>query len=230
MYIYSDYLGNAIRFPVFNMRDDLILYFNDVNIPCISEVVISLANEENLDILDIQNTVRINCNQASLGPTQKIIRLHSLNLFEFEDRNLGGSGELKDALLDSTTTMMFNYMLSGNKYVKNMDEILMIIDLSNNLKNMANAAFFTVSKVVIDFGINYLKQRAEQVSGNATYALSAIVKETSKMSLDLEQGEIKRILEEPSQVKELSDDEEGEQDQLFSNFIPSSGEDPDSSS
>lgn len=72
MYIYSDYLGNAIRFPVFNMKDDLVLYFTEtkaMNIPCKSEIIVSLANEENLDILDIHNTVRINCNPVSLGPT-----------------------------------------------------------------------------------------------------------------------------------------------------------------
>jgi hypothetical protein len=30
MYIYSDYLENAIRFPVFDIENDEMLYFNDV--------------------------------------------------------------------------------------------------------------------------------------------------------------------------------------------------------
>ena len=46
MYIYSDYLGSGIRFPVFEMINNEMLYFEDVNIPCDSELVVSLQNEE----------------------------------------------------------------------------------------------------------------------------------------------------------------------------------------
>jgi len=48
MYIYSDYLGSGIRFPVFEMINNEMLYFEDINIPCESEIVVSLQNEERL--------------------------------------------------------------------------------------------------------------------------------------------------------------------------------------
>lgn len=185
------------------MRDDLILYFNDVNIPCKSEVIISLANEESLDFLDIHNTVRINCNPVTLGATQKIIRLHSLNMFEYEDKRIGGTEELKDSILDTTTTMLFNYLLADNDVISSVDDLLMVIEFTDNIKNMANAAFFSVTKIGINFGLNYIKHKAEEMSGNATYALSAIVQKTPSMSLDMLAGPIKRILEEPSMVREI---------------------------
>ena len=81
LYVYSDYLENPIRFPVFDIENDEMLYFDDVSIPCKSEVIFSLANEENLDMLDVHNTVRVNCNSMSLGTKEKIFRFYSLNLF-----------------------------------------------------------------------------------------------------------------------------------------------------
>lgn len=46
LYIYSDYLGQGIRFPVFEMVNNEMLYFEDVDIPCESEIVVSLQNED----------------------------------------------------------------------------------------------------------------------------------------------------------------------------------------
>lgn len=86
-----------------------------------------------------------------------------------------GRRQLSNAVLDSTTTMAFNYILGGNEYISSVEDIMMIIDFTESIKNMANAAFFSVSQVTINFGVNYLKYRAEKFSGNATYTLSAFV-------------------------------------------------------
>jgi len=96
-------------------------------------------------------------------------------MFEFDNRKLVASKDLRDAILDSTTSMLFSYLLGGNEFISSVEDIMMIVDLAENIKSMSNAAFFTVTKVGLNFGINYIKHRAEKISGNATYALSAIV-------------------------------------------------------
>jgi hypothetical protein len=43
--VYSDYLQDGIRFPVFQMANNEMLYFDEVSVPCESELIISLQNE-----------------------------------------------------------------------------------------------------------------------------------------------------------------------------------------
>lgn len=45
LYIYSDYLQSGIRFPVFNINNNEMLYFDEVDIPCRNELLVSLQNE-----------------------------------------------------------------------------------------------------------------------------------------------------------------------------------------
>lgn len=86
LYVYSDYLGRGIRFPVFEMVNNEMLYFDDVNIPCESEIVVSLQNEDRaLEKLQAQNSVRIPCNMATLGTTQKMFRHYEIKLFQEMD-------------------------------------------------------------------------------------------------------------------------------------------------
>ena len=70
LYIYSDYLQSGVRFPLFDIANNEMLYFDDVDIPCESELIVSLQNERlDNEKLQVQNTVRIPCNMASLGTT-----------------------------------------------------------------------------------------------------------------------------------------------------------------
>jgi len=86
LYVYSDYLGQGVRFPVFEMVNNEMLYFEDINIPCESEIVVSLQNEMRaLEKIHAQNSIRIPCNMATLGTTQKLFRHYEIKLFQEED-------------------------------------------------------------------------------------------------------------------------------------------------
>lgn len=87
-----------------------MLYFDDIKIPCKEEVIFSLANEENLDMLDVHNTVRAPCNSVSLGTKEKIFRFYSLNIFqkEWEDEYT-----TEGCFNDDTIEDYYRYTCSG---------------------------------------------------------------------------------------------------------------------
>ena len=47
MYIYSDYLKKSVKVPQFEIKDREIVVFTDLVVPCINELVVNIAKDEN---------------------------------------------------------------------------------------------------------------------------------------------------------------------------------------
>jgi hypothetical protein len=62
MYIYSDYLDQQIMVPQFNVKDNELVVFTDLLVPCINELIVSIAKDETPDQKPSFNTIRIECN------------------------------------------------------------------------------------------------------------------------------------------------------------------------
>jgi hypothetical protein len=67
MYIYSDFNRKTVAIPTFNVTDDELLEFYDFYIPCQSELIISMVKSETDNQETIHRTLRLPCNEASVG-------------------------------------------------------------------------------------------------------------------------------------------------------------------
>lgn len=85
------------------------------------------------------------------------------------------------------------------------------VDKSQRIKDFTNAAMFSVTKLGINWGFDYL--RSKDVGANATYALSAKVQNTDWMDFDATAASntTRRVLEQPLAVLE----EEEESDPIY---------------
>jgi hypothetical protein len=177
LYIYSDYLQSGLRFPVFNINNNEMLYFDEVDIPCRNELLVSLQNErEENDKLQAQNTVRIPCNMASLGTTQKLFRFYEVKLFEDEepvDTNIAVAHDLSS----SATSMFKSYVTQ-----RLVGSLIKSIEKTQRIKDFVNSAMFSVTQLGIDLSFEYL--RTKEFGANATYSLSAKVQNTDWMDFN----------------------------------------------
>ena len=136
-YIYSDYLKKNMRFPKFTIKNNEILYFNDVFIPCTNEVIVSMATALTFDAFEVHNTVRINCNRASLGTTEKVFRFYPVKMFQ-EDPKQTWFQAISEDMAKSTTTIFRSFVQNSVGYfVKKVSKAAM-------LKDFKNAALFSV--------------------------------------------------------------------------------------
>lgn len=67
MYIYSDYLDQLIKVPQFEIEDREIILFTDLLVPCINELIVNIAKDETKEQKPTFNTIRIECNNQSVG-------------------------------------------------------------------------------------------------------------------------------------------------------------------
>jgi hypothetical protein len=90
-----------------------------------------------------------------------------------------------ESVLDSTTVMVLTMLFNGNDYISNPEDLadmLDVLDFAGQMKDMANAAMFSVTELVIDMGLDYI--RYKDTGANATYSLSAKVEDTRFMNLE----------------------------------------------
>jgi len=82
------------------------------------------------------------------------------------------------------------------------------IDKSQRIKDFANSAMFSVTKLGINWGMDYLRNK--DVGANATYAFSAKVENTDWMDFDAlsATNTTRRVLAEPVAV--IEEDEESD--------------------
>jgi len=154
-----------------------MLYFDEVDIPCRNELLVSLQNErEENDKLQAQNTVRIPCNMASLGTTQKLFRFYEVKLFEDEepvDTNIAVAHDLS-----STATSMFKSYVTQRL----VGTLIKSVEKTQRIKDFVNSAMFSVTQLGIDLSFEYL--RTKEFGANATYSLSAKVQNTDWMDFN----------------------------------------------
>jgi len=125
-----------------------MLYFTNVSIPCISELVVHLNLDKKFDDLEGHHTLRINCNRASWGHTQKMFRFNPIHLFadRADDKRI-----LAGSLANSASGMFKSFTSTSVQYfVKKIDQAAMY-------KDFANAAMFSITKIGIDLGVAALR-------------------------------------------------------------------------
>lgn len=85
------------------------------------------------------------------------------------------------------------------------------VEKTQRIKDFANAAMFSVTKLGINLGLDYLRDK--DVGANATYSLSAKVQNTDWMDFDAvaASNTTRRVLETPLAVIE----EEEESDPIY---------------
>lgn len=85
LYIYSDYLRQSVRIPDFSVKDDELIQFTNIFIPCGSEVLVSMVKKETDDLIRVHNTQRVACNTAAVGYARKEFRFHNMELGQESD-------------------------------------------------------------------------------------------------------------------------------------------------
>jgi hypothetical protein len=60
------------------MENKEIVLFTDLVVPCINELIVNIAKDETVDQKPTFNTVRIECNNQSVGYSQREFRFHDV--------------------------------------------------------------------------------------------------------------------------------------------------------
>lgn len=137
MYIYSDYLRQSVRIPDFDVTDDELIQFQNIYVPCGSEVLISMIKKETFNQIAVHNTQRVACNSVAVGYARKEFRFHNMDLVQTNDPKAYAKAE---ELVQSAQTIFKTF--TKPRILKS--------DKAESLKDFNNAAMFQVSDVTMD--------------------------------------------------------------------------------
>ena len=70
--------------PQFEVKNNEIVLFTDLIVPCINELVVNIAKDETVDQLPTFNTIRIECNNQTVGYSQREFRFHDVLLSQID--------------------------------------------------------------------------------------------------------------------------------------------------
>jgi hypothetical protein len=104
---------------------------------------------------------------ATLGTTQKMFRFYEIKLFQDDDPEPQSIAIAKD--LATTSTSLFRAYMQ----YETLGYLIKSVEKASRLKDFVNSAMFSVTKLGINFGFDYM--RTKEIGANATYALSVKV-------------------------------------------------------
>lgn len=66
------------------MKDDQVVEFDELAIPCIDELIVNIAKDQTKDQIPTFNTIRIDCNDQTLGYSQREFRFHDISMTQID--------------------------------------------------------------------------------------------------------------------------------------------------
>jgi len=160
MYIYSDFLKESVKVPQFEIKDNEIIMFSDLVVPCINELIVNIAKDQTVDQKPTYNTIRIDCNAQTTGYSQREFRFHDVVMDQVDQED--GMDLATIDYFANTAINLFNRVILDDL----SSDPLTVAEIIS-YKNFANAAMFQVSEIFLSE-----KEAPYKETANASYSLS----------------------------------------------------------